>query len=72
MLTRLVIDENGYPVGTKGGTQDYSGNGWKFENNSLILEPTAEKSYDFNSTDLNPHRVAVNCPKMPALQTAFS
>lgn len=61
MLTRLVIDENGYPVGTKGGTQDYSGNGWKFENNSLILEPTAEKSYDFNSTDLNPHRVAVNC-----------
>ena len=62
MLTRLVIDENGYPVGTKVGTQDYSGNGWKFENNSLILEPTAEKSYDFNSTDLNPHRVAVNCP----------
>ena len=62
MLTRLVIDENGYPVGTKGGTQNYSGNGWKFENNSLILEPTAEKSYDFNSTDLNPHRVAVNCP----------
>ena len=61
-LTRLVIDENGYPVGTKGGTQNYSGNGWKFENNSLILEPTAEKSYDFNSTDLNPHRVAVNCP----------
>ena len=62
MLTRLVIDKDGYPVGTKGGTRDYSGNGWKFENNSLILEPTAEKSYDFNSTDLNPHRVAVNCP----------
>ena len=62
ILTRLVIDKDGYPVGTKGGTQDYSGNGWKFENNSLILEPTAEKSYDFNSTDLNPHRVAVNCP----------
>ena len=61
-LTRLVIDENGYPVGTKGGTQGYSGNGWKFENNSLILEPTAEKSYDFNGTDLNPHGVAVNCP----------
>ena len=62
MLTRLVIDKDGYPVGTKGGTQDYSGNGWKFENNSLILEPTAEKSYDFNSPELNPHRVAVNCP----------
>lgn len=40
MLTRLVIDENGYPVGTKGGTRDYSGNGWKFEksNNTLTLE----------------------------------
>lgn len=40
MLTRLVIDENGYPVGTKGGTQDYSGNGWKFEksNKKLTLE----------------------------------
>lgn len=37
-LTRLVIDENGYPVGTKGGTQDYSGNGWKFENGTLTLE----------------------------------
>ena len=61
-LTRLVIDENGYPVGTKGGTQNYSGNGWKFKNGTLILEPATEKSYDFNSTDLNPHRVAVNCP----------
>ena len=37
-LTRLVIDENGYPVGTKGGTRDYSGNGWKFENGTLTLE----------------------------------
>ena len=37
-LTRLVIDENGYPVGTKGGTQNYSGNGWKFENGTLTLE----------------------------------
>ena len=62
MLTRLVIDKDGYPVGTKGGTQDYSGNGWKFENNSLILEPAAKTNYDFNNTDLNPHRVAVNCP----------
>lgn len=61
-LTRLVIDENGYPVGTKGGTQNYSGDGWKFKNGTLILEPATEKSYDFNGTDLNPHRVAVNCP----------
>mgnify|MGYP000429397671 CR=1 FL=1 len=46
-LTRLVIDENGYPVGTKVGTQDYSGNGWKFEksNKTLTLE---SGSYDFS------------------------
>lgn len=36
-LTRLVIDENGYPVGTKGGTRDYSGNGWKFEKSTKTL-----------------------------------
>lgn len=47
ILTRLVIDENGYPVGTKGGTQDYSGNGWKFEksNKTLTLE---SGRYDFS------------------------
>lgn len=40
ILTRLVIDKAGYPVGTEGGTQDYSGNGWKFEkgNSTLTLE----------------------------------
>lgn len=46
-LTRLVIDENGYPVGTKGGTQDYSGNGWKFENGTLTLE---SGNYDFSGS----------------------
>ena len=45
MLTRLVIDENGYPVGTKGGTRDYSGNGWKFENGTLTL---TSGRYDFS------------------------
>lgn len=45
MLTRLVIDKDGYPVGTKGGTQNYSGNGWKFENGTLTLE---SGSYDFS------------------------
>lgn len=46
-LTRLVIDENGYPVGTEGGTRDYSGEGWKFEkgNSTLTLE---SGSYDFS------------------------
>lgn len=45
ILTRLVIDKAGYPVGTKGGTQDYSGNGWKFENGTLTL---TSGSYDFS------------------------
>lgn len=45
MLTRLVIDKDGYPVGTKGGTQDYSGNGWKFKNGTLTLE---SGDYDFS------------------------
>lgn len=50
ILTRLVIDENGYPVGTKGGTQDYSGNGWKFEksNKKLTLE---SGDYDFSGEE---------------------
>lgn len=59
ILTRLVIDENGYPVGTEGGTQDYSGNGWKFEkgNNTLTLE---SGDYDFSGEEnalgpLNPN-----------------
>lgn len=54
-LTRLVIDENGYPVGTEGGTQDYSGNGWNFDasNNTLTLE---SDRYDFSGEGnaLNP------------------
>lgn len=45
MLTRLVIDKDGYPVGTEGGTQNYSGNGWKFEGDTLTLE---SGSYDFS------------------------
>lgn len=47
ILTRLVIDKAGYPVGTEGGTQDYSGNGWKFEkgNSTLTLE---SGNYDFS------------------------
>lgn len=44
-LTRLVIDKAGYPVGTEGGTQDYSGNGWKFEGDTLTLE---SGNYDFS------------------------
>lgn len=55
ILTRLVIDKDGYPVGTKGGTQDYSGNGWKFEasNKTLTLE-----SGDYSFWEQS----EVNCP----------
>ena len=49
-LTRLVIDENGYPVGTERGTQVYSGNGWNFDasNNTLTLE---SGDYDFSGEE---------------------
>ena len=60
-LTRLVIDENGYPVGTEGGTRDYSGDGWNFDanNNTLTLE---SGSYDFSG-----EKNAL-CPLNPAVQ----
>ena len=50
MLTRLVIDKAGYPVGTEGGTQNYSGNGWNFDasNNTLTLE---SGDYDFSGEE---------------------
>lgn len=49
-LTRLVIDENGYPVGTEGGTQGYSGNGWSYNHTdkTLTLNPSTPTSYDFS------------------------
>ena len=49
MLTRLVIDENGYPVGPMGSNKKYSGNGWKFDasNNTLTLE---SGNYDFSGS----------------------
>ena len=47
MLTRLVIDENGYPVGPMGSNKKYSGNGWNFDasNKKLTLE---SGDYDFS------------------------
>lgn len=59
ILTRLVIDKDGYPVGTKGGTQDYSGNGWRFEKSNKTLTLT-NGSYDFSGEEnalgpLNPN-----------------
>lgn len=50
MLTRLVIDKDGYPVGTEGGTQYYSGNGWSYNHTdkTLTLNPSTPTSYDFS------------------------
>lgn len=57
-LTRLVIDKDGYPVGTKGGTQGYSGNGWSYNHTdkTLTLNPSTPTSYDFSGEGnaLNP------------------
>lgn len=64
-LTRLVIDKDGYPAVAQdrdGNRANYTGDGWKFENDTLTLEPAAKTNYDFTSPELNPHRVAVNCP----------
>lgn len=49
ILTRLVIDENGYPVGPMGSNKKYSGNGWNFDasNNTLTLE---SGDYDFSGS----------------------
>lgn len=59
MLTRLVIDENGYPVGPMGSNKKYSGNGWNFDasNNTLTL---TSGDYDFSGEEnalgpLNPN-----------------
>lgn len=57
MLTRLVIDKDGYPATAQdrgGNRADYSGNGWKFDasNNTLTLE---SGSYDFSARPLNPN-----------------
>lgn len=47
MLTRLVIDKDGYPVGPMGSNKKYSGNGWNFDasNNTLTL---TSGDYDFS------------------------
>lgn len=54
MLTRLVIDKDGYPVGPMGSNKKYSGNGWNFDasNNTLTL---TNGSYDFSARPLNPN-----------------
>ena len=46
-LTRLVIDENGYPVGPMGSNKKYSGNGWNFDASNKKLTLT-NGSYDFS------------------------
>ena len=50
MLTRLVIDENGYPVGPMGSNKKYSGDGWSYNHTdkTLTLNPSTPTSYDFS------------------------
>lgn len=47
MLTRLVIDKDGYPVGPMGSNKKYSGNGWNFDASNNTLTLTSD-SYDFS------------------------
>ena len=55
-LTRLVIDENGYPVGTKGGTQDYSGNDWNFDaSNKKLTLTNGRYAFSGKGNALNPN-----------------
>ena len=60
-LTRLVIDENGYPVGPMGSNKKYSGNGWNFDAsyNTLTLE---SGNYDFSGSG------TALCPLNPDVQ----
>ena len=50
MLTRLVIDKDGYPVGPMGSNKKYSGNGWSYNHTdkTLTLNPSTPTSYDFS------------------------
>ncbi|MFR5370097.1 MAG: hypothetical protein ACLTHC_12100 [Faecalibacterium sp.] len=61
MLTRLVIDKDGYPVGPMGSNKKYSGNGWNFDasNSTLTLE---SGSYDFSGSE---NRTAPPEPEYP-------
>lgn len=57
MLTRLVIDKDGYPATAQdlnGNRANYTGNGWNFDasNNTLTL---TNGSYDFSAHPLNPN-----------------
>lgn len=56
ILTRLVIDKDGYPATAQdlnGNRANYTGNGWNFDasNNTLTLE---SGDYDFSARPLNP------------------
>ena len=53
MLTRLVIDKDGYPATAQdlnGNRADYSGNGWSYNHTdkTLTLNPSTPTSYDFS------------------------
>ena len=56
MLTRLVIDKDGYPVGPMGSNKKYSGNGWNFDasNNTLTLT-NSRYAFSGKGNALNPN-----------------
>ena len=63
-LTRLVIEKSGYPAVAQdrdGNRANYTGDGWSYDSNNDTLT-LSSGTYDFNSPELNPHGVAVNCP----------
>ena len=63
-LTRLVIEKSGYPAVAQdwnGNRANYTGDGWSYDSVADTLT-LSSGTYDFTSPDLNPHRVAVNCP----------
>ena len=62
-LTRLVIDSDGYPAKAQdrnGNRASYTGGGWSYDKDSNTLT-LSSGTYDFTSTELNPHGVAVKC-----------
>jgi len=56
MLTRLVIDKDGYPAKAQdwnGNRANYTGDGWNFDASNSTLTLT-KGSYDFSARPLNP------------------
>ena len=56
MLTRLVIDKDGYPVGPMGSNKKYSGNGWNFDaSNKKLTLTNGRYAFSGKGNALNPN-----------------